>query len=151
MDYMYQLLSKVNSGRKLVNKYMYVVILILSLWLSYLVNVQADSSDIVTFLSIIMGFQIASFSLLFTSDTVKELYNYKSSLNPRITQKHELKNYYKLSFNTSIISILLLLFIPTNFRTISRFLYLPIILLNCYMLYVTNNFLYKIFIKEVKK
>lgn len=145
---MYQLMSKINSGRKLVNKYMYIVILVLSLWLSYLVNVQANNSDIVTFLSIIMGFQIASFSLLFTSDTVKELYNHKSSLNPRITQKHELKNYYKLSFNTSIISILLLLFIPTNFSAISRFLYLPIILLNCYMLYVTNNFLYKIFIKE---
>lgn len=129
---------------------MYISILVLSLLLSYFVDIKTDSSDIIVFLSVIMGFQIAAFSLLFSSDTVKELYKYKSSSNPRITQKHELKNYYKMSFNTSIISIILLLFIPSNFPSLERFLYLPIVLLNCFTLYVTNNFLYKIFVKESK-
>lgn len=126
----------------------YIGVLFLSLVFSYFVDIQVDVSDIVTFLSIIMGFQITAFSLLFTSDTVKELYKHKSSYNPTITQKHELKNYYKLSFNTSIVSIFILLFVPKNLPSIGHLLYLPIVTLNCYTLYKTNQFLYKIFIKE---
>lgn len=128
----------------------FILLLIISLFFSSLVDIQADVSDIVTFVSIVMGFQIAAFSLLFTSDTVKELYKHKSSSNPKITQKHELKNYYKLSFDISIISIFILLFVPKNIPSIVHLLYLPIVLLNCCGLWVTNNFLYKIFIKESK-
>jgi hypothetical protein len=125
----------------------YYLVLVLSVVLTCFVDTTASTSDIITFVSIIMGFQVAAFSLLFSSNTVQQMYNKKSQTNPKITVKHELKNYYQCSFNTSLFSILVLLLIPNTYTWQTRTL-IPIILINSYTFYSTNQFLYNIFIKE---
>lgn len=126
---------------------MYFFILILSVIYSYFIRPQFDTTNVITFLSIIMGFQITAFALLFSSDTVHLLYKQKDKEFPQLTLKHRLKNYYKNSFNTLLISIIILLLCPSHWMLLNL-VTLPIILVNSYMLYTTNEYLYKIFIKE---
>lgn len=126
---------------------MYFFILILSVVYSYFIRPQFDTTNIITFLSIIMGFQITAFALLFSSDTVHLLYKQKDKEFPQLTLKHRLKNYYKNSFNTLLVSIIILLLCPSHWILLNL-VTLPIILVNSYMLYTTNEYLYKIFIKE---
>ena len=126
---------------------MYFFILILSVVYSYFIRPQFDTTNVITFLSIIMGFQITAFALLFSSDTVHLLYKQKDKEFPQLTLKHRLKNYYKNSFNTLLISIIILLLCPSHWMLLNL-VTLPIILVNSYMLYTTNEYLYKIFIKE---
>ena len=108
-------------------------------------------SDLITFLSILIGFQIAAFAILFTSPTVKALYETKDTENPYITLKHRLKNYYKFAFNLSLGSILLIFILQMfSFEIIwlKRIIILTIITSNIFVHYRTVNFLYKIFIKD---
>lgn len=127
----------------------YFSILILSIVYSYFIRPQFNTTNIITFLSIIMGFQITAFALLFSSETVQLLYKQKDEKFPKLTLKHRLKNYYKDSFNTLLVSIILLLLCPSHWRLLDV-ITLPIILVNSYMLYDTNKYLYKIFMKENK-
>ena len=127
-------------------KNIYLFIFIISCILSGFYNWELNVSDIITFISLIMGFQIAAFSLLFYSRVVQDLYHTKSISNPNITLKHELKNYYKVSFNTSLITIVLILVIPDSI--LKQKISFMSIFINSYMFYVTNNFLYRIFLKE---
>lgn len=112
--------------------------------------IEYNFSDLVTFLSILTGFQITAFSLLFYSKIVSNLYKINDIDNPSKTLKHSLKNYYSFSLNLSILSIIFLLLIPDILFTvcIKKLFVIPIVLANTFMFYKTNNFLYKIFIKE---
>lgn len=130
-------------------KIAYWVVFILSCVFSQFYDWKLNSSDIVAFVSIIMGFQITAFSLLFYSNVVQKLYNEKSLNNPNITLKHELKNYYSLSFNTSLITIMLILLVPNDI--LKQKISFITVCINSYMFYITNSFLYKIFIKESGK
>ncbi|GEM_PF-919779 len=118
---------------------------------------QVLYSDLITFISILMGFQITSFSMVFISPVVKKLYNIKDNENGYITLKHRLKNYYKFAFNVALLSIITIfvlnIFNPTQIGTINlswikRAAIFSIIASNIFANYRTMNFLYKIFIKD---
>lgn len=118
-----------------------------------------DPANVITFLSIILGFQSGAFALLFSSTTVRDLYKKKDSENNKITLKHRLKNYYKSSFVVSILSIVFLILFDTSNALIARNIFsnyfactIPcIIFTNTFILFKTNSLLYKIFIKDAPK
>ncbi|MBQ7949881.1 MAG: hypothetical protein IJ276_02750 [Alphaproteobacteria bacterium] len=118
-------------------------------------------SNLITFISILMGFQITSFSMVFVSPVVKKLYNVKDNENGYITLKHRLKNYYKFAFNVALVSIITIfvldIFNPHQIATrwfiinlswVKRGAVFSIIASNIFANYKTMNFLYKIFIKD---
>lgn len=124
-----------------------ICILVISLVYSICFEININTSEVITFLSIVIGFQMTAFALLFSSDTVKRLYNTKDENNPRLTLCHTLKNNYKLAFNTLLISIVFLLITSDEYRLV-HIAVLPIIFVNAYLLYNNANILYKIFIKD---
>lgn len=145
---------------KLITCIVGIVILIVSVLKKDIFSSEKyDLSNLITFLSIILGFQIGAFTLLFSSPTVRDLYQIKDKENNRITQKHRLKNYYRTSFLVSILSILFLisfdnqnkLFVETKYSSYFICTLPAIIFLNVYVLFKTNFFLYKIFIKDSSK
>lgn len=118
-------------------------------------------SNLITFISILTGFQITSFATLFSSSMVKGLYKIKDDENPYITLKHRLKNYYKFAFNLALLSIVIIfileIFKPNHITTplmiinlswISRSAVFAIIASNIFANYKTMNMLYKIFIQN---
>lgn len=122
---------------------------------------QGLYSDLITFISILMGFQITSFSMVFVSPVVKKLYNVKDNENGYITLKHRLKNYYKFAFNVALVSVIAIFvlnifnthliatrFFVINVSWIKRAAVFSIIASNIFANYKTMNFLYKIFIKD---
>ena len=84
-----------------------ICIFVVSLVYSICFEININTSAVITFLSIVIGFQMTAFALLFSSDTVKRLYNTKDENNPRLTLCHTLKNNYNYIF--SILSIIILI------------------------------------------
>lgn len=118
-------------------------------------------SNLITFISILTGFQITSFAMLFSSSIVKGLYKIKDNENSYITLKHRLKNYYKFAFNLALLSIVIIfileIFKPNHITTpltvidlswIGRSAVFSIIASNIFANYKTMNMLYKIFIQN---
>lgn len=114
---------------------------------------EAHYNSVITFLSILFGFTLTSFTTLFSSKSVDGLYKIQDKKNRNITLKHRLKNYFLASFNISVISILILLLFPNKLSVChlcfhkEMFLY-PIIIINSYMYYILLHLLGKIFIKN---
>ena len=111
-------------------------------------------SDLITFLSIIIGFTITSLSILFNSPLKKAMYD---RLNPEyLTELHRLGAYYKFSLCFEVISIFILFIFPDvsttiNFKNIAvhvgKFLLvLPIVGGSIYCFMKVVNDLLKIFV-----
>jgi hypothetical protein len=109
-------------------------------------------SDLITFLSIMVGFKITSFSILFNSPLKKTLYDRK--IQKYGTELHRLKDFYKHSLFFEVISILLLFLMPDDlqinlyFKTIilgRHLLVLPILVGVFYCFYKVYYDLLKIF------
>lgn len=97
-------------------KYKTLVILLFAIpivgFMSVFINQDNSSAfgDIVTFLSIIIGFTITALSIIATSKISQELYNRESKRNNSKTLLHELVDEFKYStiLFTSIIALILL-------------------------------------------
>lgn len=75
-----------------------------------------EYGNVITFLSIMIGFKITSFSILFNSVLKKTLYDRK--IKKYGTELHRLKDYYKHALFFETISVLLFFIIPDNITTI---------------------------------
>jgi len=71
-------------------------------------------SDLITFLSIIIGFKISSLSILFNSPLREKLWDL-NNVKPYKTELHRIKDYYKHSIIFEMISIILIFVIPECF------------------------------------
>lgn len=111
-------------------------------------------SDLITFLSIIIGFTITSLSILFNSPLKKAMYDRK---NPEyLTELHRLGAYYKFSLCFEVLSIFMLFIVPDvstkiNLKYISVYigkflLVLPIVGGSIYCFMKVVNDLLKIFV-----
>lgn len=112
--------------------------------------------ELITIFSIIFGFTITSFSVLFTSDFVKELYN-KSDKEKGSTQLHVLAGYYKHGFILSILTILVLLAvgvsckdsaIETGFSYTLKAMVFPLVVINFYTFHLLLSIFIKIFVNN---
>ncbi len=67
-------------------------------------------SDIVTLLSIIIGFEIASLSIIFNTPLKKTLYD--REIMHYKTELHRLRDFYRFSIYVSLVSVVLVILIP---------------------------------------
>ena len=109
--------------------------------------------ELITFLSILIGFQITSLSILFNSKILKALYDNKIKLYR--TELHRLKEYFKYSVYFGVISIFLILILKdcysiTLFKKelclFKSILVFPIINGSIYCFYKIANELFRIFV-----
>ena len=99
-------------------------------------------SDIITFLSIMIGFKITSISILYNSPLKKSLYDRKNNVYE--TELHRLNGFYKHSLFFEVISVTSL-FIITNLDY-KYLLIFPIVLGTLFCFYKTTSELLKIFV-----
>ena len=111
-------------------------------------------SDLITFLSIIIGFTITSLSILFNSPLKKAMYDRQNQ--EYLTELHRLGAYYKFSLRFEVLSIFTLFVIPdistkldlkiVTFNTGKFTLVLPIVAGSIYCFMKVVNDLLKIFV-----
>ncbi len=111
-------------------------------------------SDLITFLSIMIGFKITSLSVLFNSPLKRVLFDRKIKFYG--TELHRLKDFYKYSIIFEVLSVVLLFVIPericaVNIKShiiiIGRYLLvLPVLAGVVYYFYKIYNDLLKIFV-----
>lgn len=104
-------------------------------------NTYTEYSNIITFLSIMIGFKITSLSILFNSPLKKSLYDRKNK--DYKTELHRLKDFYKHSLYFEVISVTILFLITSSNKYI---FIMPIIAGTIYCFYKTTNELLKIFV-----
>lgn len=104
-------------------------------------NTYTEYSNIITFLSIMIGFKITSLSILFNSPLKKSLYDRKNK--DYKTELHRLKDFYKHSLYFEVISVAILFLITSSNKYI---FIMPIIAGAIYCFYKTTNELLKIFV-----
>jgi len=135
---------------------LFVGILLISFVIGfYIYDVEYDSfSDLVTFLSIMIGFKITSLSILFNSPLKKTLFDKK--ITTYKTELHRLRDYYRHSLSFDALSIITLFVIPKkmisfslleNTVIIGKYLFvLPILLGTVFCFYKVTYDLLKIFV-----
>lgn len=74
-------------------------------------------SDLITFLSIMIGFKITSLAILFNSPLKKTLFDRKNVIYN--TELHRLKDFYEHSLKFEVISVLLLFIVPEKIHTLN--------------------------------
>lgn len=110
-------------------------------------------SDLVTFLSIMIGFKISSLSILFNSPLRKKLWDI-NNVKPYKTELHRIKDYYKHSILFEMVSIILVFVIPSScyldlwrncIHLGKQSIVLPILIGSAYCLYKICADLFRIF------
>ena len=135
--------------------YFWIVFFISSVSGFWVFDDQYDSdSDLITFLSIIVGFEITSLSILFNSTLKKTLYN--REIKKYKTELHRLRDFYQFSLNVNVISIILIFIVPkfefdicicNNTLNIGKhLLVMPILMCTIYCFVRLNRELFKIFV-----
>jgi len=89
----------------------FIIGVVLSMVLSFLLLENfTEYSDIVMFLSIIIGFEITSLSILFGSPLKRVLYDRKNILHK--TELHRLRDYYRFSIVVCVVGVVLAILVP---------------------------------------
>lgn len=108
-------------------------------------------SELVTFLSIVIGFEITSLSIIFNSPLKKKLYD--SEIEIYESELHRLRDYYRFSIYVGLASVLMIFIIPefcvciNNKFEISKFVIVaPILSCSVYCLIKICNDLFRIFV-----
>lgn len=113
-------------------------------------------SDIVTLLSIIIGFEITSLSIIFNTPLKKTLYD--REIKHYKTELHRLRDFYRFSIYVSLASVVLIILVP-DFSLIicsslifhkSIFVF-PIMCSSIYCFVRLCNDLFKIFVYPTNK
>ena len=110
-------------------------------------------SDLITYLSIMIGFKISSLAILFNSPLRKKLWD-ANNAKPYKTELHRIKDYYKHSIIFEVVSIILIFTIPKclNIDLLHNAIHLgkqsivfPILIGSTYCLYKICRDLFRIF------
>lgn len=134
----------------------FLAILLLALLIGeYLIAPSFSSySDMITFLSIMIGFKITSLSIIFNSPLKKTLYDRQIKLYN--TELHRLKAFYQHSIYFDVISVFLIFISPPTSYTVNilevemiigkHLLVLPILMGSFFCFYKVFGDLLKIFV-----
>ena len=134
----------------------FVIILILSLVFGFMIyDVEYNNySDLITFLSIMIGFKITSLSILFSSPLKRTLFDRK--IKRYMTELHRLRDYYRHSLLFETLSIVAIFVIPKQMGSfilwettvvIGRYLLVfPVLLGTIFCFYKITHDLLKIFV-----
>jgi di/tricarboxylate transporter len=133
--------------------FIYIGIIIISTFLGYWTCDEEFNrySEIVTLLSIIIGFEITSLSILFNSPLKRTLYD--RNIKYYKTELHRLRDLYRFSIYVSLISVLLVILLPEFSLTICKnmtihkcIIVLPILSSSVYCFIKLCNDLFRIFV-----
>lgn len=109
-------------------------------------------SDLITFLSIMIGFKISSLSILFNSPLRKALRDKDKGCKPYRTELHRIKDYYKSAIAFEVMSVVLMFVYPTCWQFDwwrihfgKQSFVLPILVGSTYCLYKVCKDLFRIF------
>lgn len=140
------------KGRDLI--YFWLVIIISFFGGLFLFDSHFDAySDLITYLSIMIGFKISSLSILVSSPLRKKLWD-TNNVKPYQTELHRIKDYYKHSIIFEVISVIIVFIIPKclNIDLLCGIIHLgkqsvvlPILTSSTYCLYKTCTDLFRIF------
>lgn len=140
------------KGRDLV--YFWIIIIISFLVGLFLFDSYFDGySDLITYLSIMIGFKISSLSILFNSPLRKKMWE-ANKVKPYKTELHRIKDYYKHSIIFEVVSVILIFIIPKSWNSdfLCNFIHLgkqsivfPILVGSAYCLYKICKDLFRIF------
>jgi hypothetical protein len=115
-------------------------------------NCFDNYSDLITYLSVMIGFKISSLSILFNSPLRKKLWDTKNQSYK--TELHRIKDYYKHSIIFETLSIIVVFIAPNglNYNLLcntiligKQSVVLPILLGSAYCLYKICTDLFRIF------
>lgn len=137
------------------DKTMLILLLLLSILIGYFIIPKKYNqfSELITFLSILIGFHITALSILFNSRILKVLYDKKNKLYR--TELHRLKSYFSYSIYFEIISIVVLLILHDSYyfsikelelRFYKSYVVLPIVIGSVYCFLKISNNLFMIFV-----
>jgi hypothetical protein len=138
-----------------IDKLIFWTIIVMSSVIGFFVfdsNFEAYS-EMITFLSIMIGFEIASLAILFNSPLKKALYD-NNKTKPYKTELHRLRDYYKHAIYFEVFSVILIFFIPNSisFQVFGLQVYFgkhvivaPIILGSVFCFHKICNDLFRIF------
>lgn len=132
-----------------------ILLLLLSIPIGYFILPKSYNqfSELITFLSILIGFQITALSILFNSRILKILYDNKNKVYR--TELHRLKSYFSYSIYFEVTSIVVLLIFQDSysysFKNWDLSLYksyfvLPIITGSIYCFLKISNDFFRIFV-----
>lgn len=132
-----------------------ILILLLSILIGYFIMPESygQFSELITFLSILIGFQITALSILFNSRILKVLYDSKNNIYR--TELHRLKSYFSYSIYFEIISIVVLLILRDSYivsfnewqlNFYKSYLVIPIITGSVYSFLKISNDFFRIFV-----
>ena len=131
----------------------YVLLIIVSTIIGYFFWNKEFSgySDIVTLLSIIIGFEVTSLSIIFNTPLKKTLYD--REIKHYRTELHRLRDYYRFSIYVGLISVVVVILVPNFTFKISEcitihkgIIVLPIMCSSVYCFMKLCNNLFKIFV-----
>ena len=129
----------------------WIIILLSSLVGVFIINSDFCAySDLIVFLSIMIGFKISSLTILFNSPLKKNLWDAKNKTYQ--TELHRIKDYYKHSIVFEVISVVLIFIIP-QFNILlcwgaqlgKQSVVLPVLVGSAYCMYKICNDLFRIF------
>jgi hypothetical protein len=106
-------------------------------------------SDVITYLSIMIGFKIASLSILYNSPLRKTLYDRKIKLYE--TELHRIKGMFQYSVFFEVYSVMLLFILPVEIISLSHFvigrhlIVFPILIGSVFCFYKVFNELLTVF------
>lgn len=137
------------------DKKILILLLLVSLPIGYFIIPESygQFSELITFLSILIGFQITALSILFNSRILKVLYDNKNDVYR--TELHRLKSYFSYSIYFEIISIVLLLILQDSYHisfnewklsVYKSYLVVPIIAGSVYCFLKISNDFFRIFV-----
>lgn len=137
------------------DKKWFLLLIIISFIIGYFVlsSDYKGYSDLITFLSIMIGFKITSLSILFNSPLKKTLFDRKNIYYK--TELHRLRDYYKFSICFEVISLIIIFMLSTKVYTFSvenisvclgkHLIIMPILSGTIFCFYKIYNDLLKIF------
>lgn len=95
-----------------------LLLLMLTIFGTFVFDAKYDGySDLITFLSIIIGFTITSLSILFNSPLKKAMYDRRNPLY--LNELHRLGAYYKFSLCFEVLSIFIIFIFPEKSTTVN--------------------------------
>ena len=138
-----------------IDKFLFYIIIFLSFIIGVFVFDKSFNSysDIITFLSIMIGFKITALSILYNSPLKKTLYDRKIKYYK--TELHRLKDFFKQALFFEVASVMLLFVIPEQTSIVfltykilirKHMIIFPILIGTIFCFYKVCNELFKIFV-----
>lgn len=135
------------------DKIIVILLMVIFFAISIIFKIEITKENIngfLTFFTVYLGFMSTTFAILADNKEIKKLYHKYDSDDGRIRLLHRLGNYFKISFNLIIFSIILLLISPLfNLEFIVSNLILSLLFSTLYSSKIILKILFDVFLNKI--